>query len=1064
MSSFDRFRNGVVPTESPVPTALPQENQAITAEVPYSNTEVDPLGSSMAGAIMPDPNEPTRMGAIQGAFQGGDNLVGAVLNFGGDQYNRIKSTGNLIFDEVDPKFSLADHTEAFDTIAPEFWDELQSAKNDDHFYLLANKYQKLSDKVGYLDSLGIEGIAYRTSAFMFDAPFISWPTKLAKVGRMGSLLQTMSNSYKGRVVIAGVTEGTIEGVKQVIGAEDRSEMDLLLAIGLGGTLGGLYNPKNYSDEVGDVIQNIVKAQLDEVATTGKMTVPERIIKMVEDSQFSAASMFKRSPSPTMNAIGDKLFPDFINLTTVPKASELQTQVRDNVIALFNDTYNPLMYEYLETVYGMSRAQARFAMQKQDEFYNIVGGLHYGDDALRKSLPEGFAKKLDAAKAKMSSESFKVLERSGHPKFTDGSITQVEDWMPRRWNTSKLIEDINLGKIKKSDLVAAVASKMRSRRMELGLRELDEAETLTSANSFVNRLTKPQVEVGDKDFLLSGNSFKGIKEDLKEMLNLSDEELLSVEQLLDATKKKPTDGIAASTKHRTAIDMETPYITADGVEIKLNDYVQRNVQTVWSDYARSMGGDTALRSVGLNSRAEVQAMRKQIEKELTDEAGNIPANHQVYLDNVDAVLAEFLGMSTKADPSNAIWKGIRVSNNLVRAAKLGFTWAALAAEMFQVTHRVGTVNLIRALPALRQVGRKLQGKNADEVYDEIRTWEALGHELHSMPSSAKWDDTYLGHSGIQGIDKAERVSDVLAEATYLAGGVKSGTAALEHLFAVANRIKMTKMAQKGTLSKNDRWYFKQFGFDDETTDAIVTNIRKFGEKGNQALLNLDQWDNNLGHRWSLGVRRQSHILVQRGDIGDQFGRFTEKGRLAKDTYLGNIAMNLRSYMLLAWSKQFGRGVANLARGGDDAWDTFSNWSMQTAVMSLAYMGKQYANNWNDPEKLEAALTPQRIAAGTLSMTTYASILPNALDVPFRAITGEGLSGGGARGGELNPLGATGGYLFQELPKAFSTAVGLVSPYNDVSSKQIQSAVGTFPLTSNPLIRNLTKELADALEEK
>jgi len=478
----------------------------------------------------------------------------------------------------------------------------------------------------------------------------------------------------------------------------------------------------------------------------------------------------------------------------------------------------------------------------------------------------------------------------------------------------------------------------------------------------------------------------------------------------------------------------------------------------------MGGDAALRSLGISSKAEVQAIRKQIEKELTDAAGTIPPNHQVYLDNVDAVLSDMLGMNTKADPAHALWKGIRVANNLTRAAKLGATWFALAAEMAQVTHRVGTMNLIRALPSLKQMGKKLRGKDAGAVYDEIKTWEALGHEIHNMPSSARWDDTYLGHSGVQGIDKAERVSDVMAEATYLLGGVKSGTAALEHLFSVANRIKMVKMAQKGTLSKNDRWYFKQFGFDDATTDAVVDNIRRFGDKGNASLLNLDQWDNNLGHQWSMGVRRQSHILVQRGDIGDQLGRFTEKGRLAKDTHLGALAMNLRTYMIMAWNKQLSRGAMNLTRGGADAWDTFSNWSMQTAVMSMAYMGKQYANNWNDPEKLEDALTPQRIAAGTFNMTTYASFLPAIVDVPARAITGEGISGGGVRGGDISPLGATGNFLFQELPKAVSTTVGLVSPYNDVSSKQIQSAVGMLPLTSFPLIRNATKELADALEEK
>lgn len=1005
-----------------------------------------------------DDYQSNRLNAL-GAAITSENLLGVSANWLHDKFSILGSHN-------DPNFDPTQFSKIYDRIDPQFWDEVNQAQSMEQLDFLVDKYGKLTKDIQYLDGLGVEGTGYRVVSLLGDVPMISAVQKLNAAGKLGSVLQKLDKSYMGRALVAGTVEGTFEGIKQVISPEDRTELDLLMAIGLGGAMGGLYKPAVYSEEISDILKGAARDQAQDVAATGKLGIPERIRNTVENLQINVGSVFKQSPSPTMRQVGDTLFHDVLNPTTTFKATEAQSAVMDGIKSAFAQNFNPIMLEYMNTLYGKGVLGSRFAMQKQDEFYNVVGQLARGGDELRNTLPPELVAKMDAAIDKMGKDAFDILARNDHPLFKSGAVTKSDNWLPRRWNKAKLREDISMGVLKKSDFEKAVAAGMRSAFDNLGIKTTSDEVITEASKKFVSTLTRDQIQVGSKGFIMEDNALKSVMEEVRLAMGLTDEEVQYVMDAVETQKAKrgAKEGTAASTRRRADLDMSATYTNKDGVEIKLDDYVQNNVQTLWLDYGRTMGGDTALRAAGVNSRAELQQLRDKIVKELSNASGVVPPENMKYLNNFDAVVGDLLGMNSKLDPASAMWKGTRVANNLTRAAKLGATWFALAAETAQVTHRVGATNMLKSMPSLRQMAKKLRGKQADEVYDEIQTWEALGHEIHDMPSSARWDETYMGHSGSSRLDRLERFSDQASEAAFLAGGVKSGTAMLEHMFSVANRIKMVKMAQKQRLSKKDRWYFKQFGFDDATTDAIVDNIRRFGDKGNAAMLNLDQWDEGLGHKWSMGVRRQSHILVQRGNIGDQVGRMSVSGTLAKDTILGSLAMNLRNYMLVAWNKQLSRGVVNLTRGGNDMMDTFSNWTVQTAVLSASYMAKQYANYANDKEKLKEALQPERIAAGTFGMTTFSSMLPSMIDLPAAAITGKPMFSGGARGNEINPLGATGNYLFKELPNAAVTVGGLVSPYNDVSKYQIQQTLGMLPLSSNVFIKQATNELAEILKEK
>lgn len=1067
MSTLDKYRGTTVNAVLPQATLTPEEEsmkQELLTRTPAAPVQEDALTVSEVGIADTSKQSlldytPNRADAIGYAFTE-DNLVGSVTNWMGDKLTMLEAS-------PDPNFDLRDHKYAYELVGAEFWDEINDAVSKDHLDVLVDKYARITKEAEYLDDLGMEGTAYRVGAFFGDIPMISAVQKLNSLGKLGTALNGLDKSYAGRALVAGTVEGSFEGAKQLLSPTERSELDLILAVGLGGVLGGLYNPAKYSDGVGDVMKNVAKEQVEEIATTGKMTIPQRIRDTVENSQINVVSVFKKSPSQTMNRIGDKLFLDPLNTTTDFKATENQIAVIDGIRSSFANTFNPIMTEYMQTLYGMGSIRGRFALQKQNEFFEVVGKLYYGDDALRQSLPPELVNKIDNAITKMSQDSHDILARNGHESFGEaGTISRKSDYMPRRWDRVKIKESLALGKFTRGDFAEAVAAGLRNQLDGSGVTLSNEA-IAESAKRFVHNLTKEHPSTANGNFMSHDNTFKSVLDELKDIANLTDSQVDELEAVFKQKELSSSKNLAKSTRSRAELDLDAGYVNPEtGAKLVLKDFINKNVQSLWLDYGRQMGGDTALRKLDITNRAELQQLRNQVVAEMTDASGNLVDGADRYLNNFDAIMSDMLGMNTKSDPNSKMWQGIRVANNLVRSAKLGATWFAMAAEMGQASHRVGYLNMAKAMPAMGQIVRKIRGKEAGKMYDEIQAWEAIGAEIHDLPSSARYDEQLLQTSkGSDWLSKLERGSDLAAEATYLLGGVKSGTATIEHLFAAANRIKMNKIAAKTRLSKKDYWYMEQFGFNKDTAKQVLDSIRQFSDPNNKAIYNLDQWDADLANTFAMGVRRQSNLLIQKGRLGDQIGIGSSAGALVKDTQLGALAMNLRSFMLMAYNKQLSRGIVRMTNGGEDMYDTMGLWAASTTGAFLGYVGKQYATKWNDQEKLEESLTPEAIAAGTFNMTSFASILPNVIDPISTAATGQNLfSGGGARGTEINPLGATGEYLFKGLPNAVETVGGLMSPFNDVSKSQIERTIGMLPLSTMVGMKTISSEVAEALSEK
>ena len=987
-----------------------------------------------------------------------DNLLGTMINFGSDLHTSMQYNS-------DPNFDISTREDLFANIDSAYWDELRSAKSEEHAKALALKYGQMSKTAQYLDELGVEGQLYRVASVFADIPLISAVQKVRGIGKATTFLDKLNESYAGRALFTGTIEGSFEGIKQLTSARDRTEMDMLLAVAGGGLIGGIYNPRKFDAETVNVMKEMTQETIDSVGTGVPLTPNSRIISTVRDKQFNVTSFFNDSPSETMRNIGGRLFNDVLQGTEQDvKAIEIRDNVKMSLDNAFSLNFDPLYLEYAQMMYGKKWAMSsRLSASKQDEFYNLMGDIYYGrENPLIAGLPEDFLTKVQTAFGKMSDDSYDIMLRNKHTKFVDGSIERADNYMPLRWARDKIKTLSQEGNFQKADFVKAVINGMTKKFADLGIQATPE-RIEQAAKKFTETMYKQDIKIGENGYIMQENAMRRALDELTEWMELSPDEVAVIADKLREDKAGKALGTASSTKNRTPLDLEGEYVTESGYVIKLKDFVDTNIQSMWHRYGHSMSGDTALRNLGIESRADLQRVRNDIVKELSGGTGVVIGKNQQYLDNFDATVGHLLGMSSKADPDGDAWKVVRLANNLTRSAKLGATWFAMSAELARVTHRVGVMNMIRSIPALKDLIRAYRGKETSTVYKEMQLFEALGGELNQMVSVAKYEDT-LGSAVSRGeqrlIDKAEKFGDAANEAVMLVGGVKSGTAVLEYMHAIGARVKMMRMAQKG-MDKKAYEYYSLYGFDKETADAIADNIRRFGvDDTNAPLLNLDKWDGDLGHKWSIGVRRQSYEIVQRSNFGDNIG-ITAGGKLAGDTHLGSLAMSLKNYMLVAYNKQLSTGLINIAKGGKSRMDTLGNWGYQTAFAAVGYIAKQHTLYWNDPEMLEKNLTPERIAANTFSMTTFSTFIPGVVDLAAKAVTDEPI---------FNTYGRDSGALSiapldyaNETVNAAVTVGQLISPWGDAKEHELRKALGVLPLGNAIGVKSVTNELAEMFAE-
>ena len=1076
------FGEPTLPMEGYTPEQLAERDQVLNmplergmlADAPVSS---DPLQMTQGvdlseGVVTPSLSDydPNRLSSI-GSIASTESLIGSFVQWGTRKDLFPKSA-----EAIDPDFDPNNHLALYDLVSPEYYDYMNEATSKEDLIRRTQYFGRLSKDAEYFDSLGAEGIAYRMAFLMGDLPF----TQVLKVGKAVNLTrklsETLDTTYRGRALAAGVTEGGLEGIKMAMNPHTRDEADMLLAIGLGGAVGGLFRAGTFTPDVQKAIMGPVQDLGNEIAANGgKLVVPPKTAATIEKMQFNTASVMRRSSSPTLAKLSDDAFVDVMRAAPADvKAAEVQTAVIDGIQQQFNKSYTPLYKEYLSETKKLGSFGGRYRVTSQDDFYELAGKIQNQPNRDWEGVmsPE-LLTKIRKANDDMGKQAFDVLERNGNPRFLDGTIKRGE-YMPRKWDRARLAHDIESGAIAggKAGAAEMFSQGIKSAVKQLGYDIADE-KALEAGKSFVKTLTDVQIgKKGPLDAVMARDVFKAAGEELQKVLSLSDDEIAMVEAALRGKQPRTSkEGISGYTKRRGDIDVETKYVDANGNEHVLADYLDNNVQSLWMSYSRQMGGDTALRKLGVENTDDIAKMRNQIESELRTPAGRLTSEGKRDLANFDAVMADFLNVSQKSDPEGSAWKATRSINNLVRASKLGATWFAMSAELGQVVATAGVRSVIGSIPELTGLSARLRkgGPKAQDVINEIQSFHAIGDQLQQMPSASRMDDLMVDGSSNGAWDKIEAVSDRLAESAYILGGTKSGTAGLEVMFASAINNRVARMANKTRLGRDDKTLLNQMGFTDELSQKnLLENVKANADGKNMYMLNLAKWgDDQTAQKFSYGMRRLAGNAIQRGNIGDQIGTGAGMSdKLLKDTYMGALSLNLRNYMLTAWNKQFGRMAGQIVRGGDERWQAFRNIAYQGAAVTTAVYAKEGLNLVSgaiDEDEFEERTSPLALGSRVASMTTFGSIAAPAVDSAYGMATGKSMGGYAVRGGELsfNPLGAAGEYVGRAVGVA-GTVAKAIDPNREVTEFETRKALGLLPLSTmvgvSQVYDNIAKEVA------
>lgn len=476
-------------------------------------------------------------------------------------------------------------------------------------------------------------------------------------------------------------------------------------------------------------------------------------------------------------------------------------------------------------------------------------------------------------------------------------------------------------------------------------------------------------------------------------------------------------------------------------------------------------------VSLSEDVDIAKVRSQIDRELRD-AGSSDREINAELTRFDEIMKEWKGEPTAVDPSSIGTQLMRIGKNLNIARLLGQTGFTMGFELGGAMFHTGARNFMEFSSTKQLVSQMKHGTHDDELMQTIQTHMGLGDELLKSIGATVYDHAYTIkdlHStgwGSHVVDSIEKFSEKASEATLMVGGVKPLTAYLEMTMAkdTVNNLTMGFMRKNG-LSKAHKKTLNELGINEEMLNRIQNQFNKYGStetkewsRGQKVKsLNFEKWDDDAAKEMLItAVRRTTNVMVQKSYLGDKVGATTQ-GSLFKNTLLGQAALELKDYMITAYTAQLGRGL-----GRRDAYQA-GLMASQIAIGGSTLLMQNHINFAGNPEKLAESVEPANIAraiVGKMPITSYSTMMADSASM---LIGGDPIftnsryhSGlqGSVNSLPMYDLIKKGSDIFS-IP--WDLASGLYNGEDMISNKNIKSAFGVAPMGNTIFARPIKEWL-------
>ncbi len=376
----------------------------------------------------------------------------------------------------------------------------------------------------------------------------------------------------------------------------------------------------------------------------------------------------------------------------------------------------------------------------------------------------------------------------------------------------------------------------------------------------------------------------------------------------------------------------------------------------------------------SNKAELQGMVDSGEMTLVDMKKELTLT--------EFVLKDMHGVPTAKDPNGNWAKAQRVmaAFNIFRLlASSGFS---MAAEGASAIIDFGMRNLFKSLPTLGSVLKAYRtGTITNKTASELQEFLGLFDETLSSPRAFELSHEYSPSitKTEKFLDKAQSAMEHMAEFTLMIGGIKPLTAWFKAASALGMFDEFRVIAKGGKASKRYKRIVHELGLSNETLEKIIRETQKHAD---DETMNFGKWDREVRDLLLDGIKRRGDTVVQQKRLGDTMKWINgESDYLLQSTVPGKILLELKTFMLVSYTKQLGRVVTR-----KDAYSAMLIAAWGTAL-SLSYMAKTSLAYAGNEKKRKEMLEPEKMIPSVISMMPLASIFPDIIDFGTYAATGE-----------------------------------------------------------------------------
>ncbi len=576
-----------------------------------------------------------------------------------------------------------------DTIDPRMKDDfLSRARSQKHMEGLYDEYYTSSAKLRYLEEHS--GLAQFGLGAMAEATNL--PLYIGAVAMFPQTSALLGSTVLSRLAIGGIADGSLEGVKELIGKQDKNVYDYAGAVLLGGGMNAIFGKGTtaFNDIAGAMIlreNGITKPVLDSLKKAGSQEEKNSIIssafeahtgkkadmtlvdvldnnakyanknflqKSWEAGRQDMAYITSKSKSDTMSGFSNNMFADPTGQNITPDKRDMSTS-RDRLLETMRgerqDKFDYLKKEFSQEAFGSSGVLGiKVDVSVENSLSSMIQGIQNARHIHGMSINQAVIKTMDNGGLDSTNKKLvDILERAANEASALGD--KYHDMLGEAGHTDfKINEDTGKSNIPKDPTYSRFAYDKTSFAglLNKGFEKKDIIDTIKGAiNSPAVRKVPLEGEVLDNVVGAFYSAISSSKLDttgtFSEILQKIKTEATDIDtkKMIDEMLKSPAvsvEELGTSARARTNIDYAfSKKFIKDGkeIELKFEDFLSKDYFGNMDNYSRKMAGTTVLHS---NKWVEnLQPMTKTRAEKLASQSPEVIQAKQAIVDRDKAIV-------------------------------------------------------------------------------------------------------------------------------------------------------------------------------------------------------------------------------------------------------------------------------------------------------------------------------------------------------------------------------------------------------------------------------------------